>query len=68
MELFVSRRDLVQTDVSEKELSGLPYAAYIRDSTEEQKDKYGPELQRRSILNYAERHALEEVESAEEAY
>lgn len=54
----MSRRDLVQTDVSEKELSGLRYAAYIRDSTEEQKDKYGPELQRRSILNYAERHAL----------
>ena len=41
-----------------EDLRGLRAEGYIRDSTLDQRDGFGPELQRRSIENFAKMYGL----------
>jgi len=41
-----------------EELKGLRAEGYIRDSTLDQRDGYGPELQRRAVHTFAESYGL----------
>ncbi len=44
--------------VTFEDLRGLRSEGYIRDSTLDQRDGYGPELQRRAIHNFAKSYGL----------
>ena len=41
-----------------EDLKGMKAQGYIRDSTEDQRDGFGPELQRKGIENFAKTHGL----------
>jgi hypothetical protein len=42
-----------------EDLKGLRAEGYIRDSTLDQRDGFGPEIQRKNILRFAEKYGLE---------
>lgn len=45
-------------DLRPEDLSGRPWAGYVRDSTRVQADRYGPDLQRAEQHRFAERYGL----------
>jgi len=47
------KRRLVHRDISPDQLKGMKHAQYIRDSTEEQRDHFGPDLQRDANQRFA---------------
>jgi DNA invertase Pin-like site-specific DNA recombinase len=54
----VPHRRIIRRDITPEELRGLPYAEYIRESTPEQGDKFGPDAQRRANREFAQRYGL----------
>ena len=47
-----------QRRITFEDLMGLRAEGYVRDSTLDQRDGYGPELQRRAIQTFAESYGL----------
>ena len=45
-------------DLRPEDLTGRPWAGYVRDSTRVQADRYGPDLQRAEQHRFAERYGL----------
>ena len=57
----MSRRELghiVQTVTSFEDLRGLRAEGYIRDSTLDQRDGFGPEIQRHNIERFSDSYGL----------
>lgn len=48
----------VRHELTFEDLKGMKAQGYIRDSTEDQRDGFGPELQRKGIENFAKTHGL----------
>ena len=51
-------RTATRRDIRPEDLGGLVYAQYLRDSTPDQAEGFGPEMQRRANLAFAERYGL----------
>jgi len=51
-------RRLPRREIRPEDLAGLRFAQYIRDSTEDQAEGFGPDAQRRANLSFAQRYGL----------
>ena len=54
----MSTLTMASKELTFEDLAGLRAEGYIRDSTLDQRDGFGPELQRRAVENFANTHGL----------